>query len=560
MKLIIGETRCTAIGKFGPLLTKFLLKVSGRKGWDGPNYRFENSGYNIRMFKEVYPDCVVEDQRPPSRAEGMASILTLPPRHEFQFGTKQYEHQVKGFDKIKDLVNSALFMGTGTGKTKTAIDKAIRHYCLNQIDALLIITLKGVHDQWVLEQLPDHVHPDIPWSAHIWRGMHTAHEKRNWNKLHRARGLHVFSINVDAVSNAKGLKHILEFIADHSGRVYCVVDESQCIKNQESKRHENMMVIRPKVSHRSILSGTPIAVDLLDEWSQFMFLDPDIIGHEYKGTFRSEYCNMGGFENSKVVSHKNLEHFNSLVDPYIFRVTKEEDLDLPPKVYTKEFFQLTDKQRKLYDEFKQDMLVKLEDGSIATTEHAAVLMMRLQQISSGFIIDQYGEKHMLDNPRLERALWLDEEIGRKEKKIFWCRFQEDIDLLMKEFGSRAVQYDGRTSDADRLRAKAAFLDPNSGVVNFISNPAAGGTGLNLQGHCGHAIYYTNSYNAIHRWQSEDRIHRIGTYKTIKYIDLVASRSVDNNILRNLKSKKDFSTLVLDDIRKMMEEDDYAIHD
>jgi len=338
------------------------------------------------------------------------------------------------------------------------------------------------------------------------------------------------------------------------------VDESQIIKEQESRRHARMMYLKPKMAYRAIASGTPLAVNLMDEWSQFMFLDEDIIGHKYKATFKARYCQMGGFEGQQVIGHTNLEEFNTLVDPHIFRVTKEAELDLPEKVYRKDFFKLGPKQRKLYDQYKQDMIVKLENGSIASTEHAAVLMLRLQQVASGYIIDEDGQVHKLENPRLERAVELDEQIGKKEKKIFWCRFQQDIDFLKEAFGSRAVVYDGRTSDADRRIAKERFLAKNSGADIFLSNPAAGGTGLNLQGECAHAIYYTNSYNAIHRWQSEDRIHRIGTYKTIFYTDLIGSQTVDGRVVQNLKAKRDFSTLVLDDIRMMMSEEDYEIHE
>ncbi|MCI0551076.1 MAG: hypothetical protein L0287_08975, partial [Anaerolineae bacterium] len=97
--------------------------------------------------------------------------------------------------------------------------------------------------------------------------------------------------------------------------------------------------------------------------------------------------------------------------------------------------------------------------------------------------------------------------------------------------------------------KARFLAGDARF--FVSNPAAGGVGLNLQGKCQNVIYYSNSFDALHRWQSEDRTHRMGTQGSVTYFDLVASRSIDRLILRNLRDKKSVSDLTLDDIRRAL---------
>ena len=109
-----------------------------------------------------------------------------------------------------------------------------------------------------------------------------------------------------------------------------------------------------------------------------------------------------------------------------------------------------------------------------------------------------------------------------------------------------------TSDAARAEAVRSFLDPEGARV-FLSNPQAGGTGLNLQGRCNHAIYYSNGFSAIDRWQSEDRIHRIGTNGAVVYTDLVAKGSIDAAILNNLKKKKGLSDMALGDIKEILNE-------
>ena len=75
------------------------------------------------------------------------------------------------------------------------------------------------------------------------------------------------------------------------------------------------------------------------------------------------------------------------------------------------------------------------------------------------------------------------------------------------------------------------------VDYFVGNPAAAGTGLDGLQVAELAVYYSNGFNAENRWQSEDRIHRIGMRGRAHYVDLVTEDSVDNLILKNLSAKK-----------------------
>ena len=103
---------------------------------------------------------------------------------------------------------------------------------------------------------------------------------------------------------------------------------------------------------------------------------------------------------------------------------------------------------------------------------------------------------------------------------------------------------------EREQGKEAFLSGNKRFL--VATPSSGGTGLNLQVcGCTTAIYYSNSFNSVQRWQSEDRIHRFGTKGTCTYFDLVADHSLDEEILYNLQSKKALSALTLDDLKMMV---------
>lgn len=558
MILTVGLDRAVADGKLGQRLVKLVIRLQGRKGYlKAGGYHFEPTQRNIDYFLELYPEADFVDNREADRMKKMdvtqgAINFRRHKRPEFKSPIEGYGHQKRAIEKIGDLPYCALFMGTGTGKTKVALDKSVKHYCDGDIDAIVVITLKGVHSQWVQEQIPEHVDPSIPRICHIWKGMKTVTEKRQFEFFLKQEVLQILSINFDAFRGDKAYNLMKRFLSRHRGRVMVMLDESQEIATFDSERSRTVQEFGTLVKFKMIMSGTPIPKNLVNEWSQFLFLSEDIIGHKYVTAFRKEYCEMGGFEDNQVVGHKNLERFNQLTAPYIFRVTKESELDLPPKVYTKEVFEMHPDQLKHYESLRKNFLSKMETGEVATIANAAVLITRLQQVSCGYLVDEDGTYHDLPNTRLEALKRIDNRIDGK--KIVWAHYNRDVEMLGEYFKKRCVKYVGATSSADRDYAKAAFMDPDSGVDIFLSNPAAGGTGLNLQGECATAIYYTNSFNAVHRWQSEDRIHRIGTYKTITYVDLVAQKSVDYKILANLKKKKDFQEFVLDDLRLMMEEE------
>ena len=147
---------------------------------------------------------------------------------------------------------------------------------------------------------------------------------------------------------------------------------------------------------------------------------------------------------------------------------------------------------------------------------------------------------------------LDQLVDRKV--VIWCRFQYDVEQVAKTLGgyAKTCRIYGPMTDSERYINKTRFID-NPDYKYLVATPDAAGRGLDgLQKGCSHAIYYSNSFNAIARWQSEDRIHRIGQHATASYFDLIARGSPDRAILKNLRAKKDLSSLVLDDMRKIIE--------
>lgn len=529
---VVITVPATSIVRFSLLFTK----LEGRKRCL-PNSQFsiEPSGSNLRLIAEKYPEAAATIKE----LDVQRDVQDVP-RANFSFKIPPSTWQQEFYSKVGDHNAFALFAEPGAGKTKAAIDLAFMRYAAGQIDAVIVVAKKDVHQQWIRDALPDHAPPGFPWSGfcHDWQPK-TGFKPDCLNWL---------SVNFDGVKGKKAQELIASFVRNAS-RLMIIIDESQEIKNKGSGRWSACYEVRKKAVSALIMSGTPIAKNLMDYWAQYFMLDERIIGDRYQTSFRSKYCVMGGYDGTQIVDYQNEAQLFKLTEPFTYRVSKD-DLNMPPKRYKQVPFDMTPSQRAIYDTYKQTFVSSLQAANPSSAQNAGNALLRMQQITCGYLPNDDGTIRELDNPRMDSALLPTIEGLDVGKIIIWCRFQRDVQQIMARLGEAAVDYYGLTSD-DQTRPNLMRFIGDSDCRYFVATAAKGGTGIDgLQKVCDTAIYYSNSFNAIHRWQSEDRINRTGmAFPSSLYLDLICRAGIDRQLLRNLKEKRELSTLMLDDMRQ-----------
>jgi hypothetical protein len=538
----------------------------GRRWLQDGSFRFERTPHNVRCA-EALGIAAPEAHRATPESLMWESAVGSPTKMPFCAPTayfsgssgvvklRDHAHQRMAHEKFCHLKApngafvSALFADMGTGKTKMAIDLINNHHCAGRVDAVILLAKKGVHEQWATDTVEDDgttepcpikmfTQSDIAWRAHVWDGKQLPN-----HMLKRDGELKWFCVNFDAIIHKKAAHEVNEFMQSHKGRIAFVGDETHHLKNPNASRTKAALRVAEQCGVRIIMTGSPIAKNLVDEWSQLKLLDEGIVGHRYLTTFRNEYCIMGGFEGKQIVGSKNLQQFKDRTAPYVFRVKKEDCLDLPPKQYRKASFGMSKEQKQAIEQLRTTQIYTTANGDDVFFDGAAPTLGKIQEVSNGFIAHEFGVD-LFPNPRMETLKSLLEDIDGKV--VIWARYKHDIRSIAQQLGDEAVTYFGDDGDKARTRAKQRFCDPDDTVRYFVATPATAAEGLDgLQRVSSTAIYYSNGFNSVQRWQSEDRIHRIGMGGSAVYIDLVAKGCIDYSLLRNLQAKKDFSALVLD---------------
>lgn len=561
IRIEIDDLAAKALGPFPIEMLTMFAGLRGKKIWTkGESVSFEANKTNLAMLQNAeweYPgtqiQLVYKQGAAPVAKVPTQQTAVLAPKTRYKPRMPHLPHMAKVLATMWQRKAYAVLLEMGLCKTAIIIHDAGMLYMAGKVSGVLVLSPKGVHRQWIEEQIPQHLDSTIRAHCIMWK-----QQLIPVNKMHAKGKLAFLSMNVDAIRTKKGFTTAMAFLKLHNGKSYMCIDESHMIKNPSADRTRAAIELGLLAAYRRICTGTPISRNVMDAWSQFKFLDVDILGHKYATSFRARYCIMGGFENRVIVGQRNVEEFYQLIAPHSYRLTKAEALNLPPKMYVKREYEPSDIVRTHYNNLKKTFMTEMSDGSIADVQNAAVALLRLQQVVLGYLpyVDADGEAHTetFDDGRLQELLAIIEQVNGPV--VIWSRFRNDIKritaALQKAYGKASVvEYYGGTSNKERAANKQAFITGQARFFN--SNPSAGGVGTDglQRAGCQTVIYYSNSFNALHRWQSEDRTHRQGTKGTVTYFDLIAYRTVDLSILGNLRAKKSISDLTFDEIRSLI---------
>lgn len=465
----------------------------------------------------------------------------------------------------------------GCGKSAVTIHNAQRLFDAGRIESMVVVAPNGVHRNWASDELPKHLPATMLEVSRVL----TWYSSRAKTKKHAAdveaflapvrgvtrhRPFRVLLVSYDALMVDACAEVVKKLLTDAPALL--VLDESQFVKAPDAARTKRVLAMAKHAAYRRILTGTLVPDKPFDVYSQIRFLDPRAWEAAGCGSFQAFKAQFGVWEQRfaaragrfypELQSYRNLDQMQAVVARHVSRVRKEEVLpELPPKLYSRRYFELSPAQRRIYTELRDEAMTVLASGDLITAPLVITRMLRMQQVTSGYvpldIPDEDGERPLVrvgpDNPRL--ACLLESIRDLPHQAIVWAQRRQDIDDILealREAGLTACRYDGDCSDDEIAAAKAAFKDGSAQF--FVSNPAKGGTGLTLN-EAKTMVFYNTGYKLAERLQAEDRAHRIGQDSRLAVIDLVAmldatTPTLDLGILKSLSAKRELSAAVQGD--------------
>ncbi len=540
--------------------------VASNKTWAVPALRVNAKYMEENLGGASWSRLALDKLADIKASVGKMIAPALPWPLHYQFKTEPMRTQKIALERSFGRAAFAFFKDMGTGKTKTLIDLAAASRMHPMIEAVIIVCPVAIRKNWIRELA---IHCPLPVDAYL---LNSAKPKEFEKWLSTPHDFKWLIVGVESLGiSAKPYDMMLQFLRNR--RVLLGVDESSKIKNHAAIRTKRVVEAARHAAVRIAMTGTPIAKGVMDLYAQFEFLDPEILGVGDYYSFRARYAVMGGFEDKQIVGYQNMDELTEIMNPFIYQVRKAEALpDLPPKVYTRRYVNMSAEQNKHYKSMAKDKLVISPDGDRSkTVANALEKALRLQQICGGFVaydhFDPIKDKKITvteqigkSNPKVDDLLdFLDEFDGRM---IVWCAWKPELDAvveaLVARFGrDQVVELHGGISDEQRdINVNELF---QKGLARFVvGNVATGGMGLTMtMADC--EYYLSNTHNYIDREQSEDRAHRKGRNDKVLYVDVIAqvdigggntADTIDGAIVASNLGKRDLSEYIRDEIDKL----------
>lgn len=370
---------------------------------------------------------------------------------------------------------------------------------------------------------------------------------------------------------------------------YLVLDEGHLIKNPKAK--VTIAVKRLLSNHRLILSGTPIQNNVLELWSLFDFLMPGFLGAEK--VFHDRFSKpIAASRFSKSSSKEQeagalaIEALHKQVLPFLLRRLKEEVLDdLPPKILQNYYCDLSDLQKKLFEDFTKKegktLADKASSGDKEAKQHIFQALQYMRKLcNSPALVMKQGHKQYAETerfltrngtsihdpvhaPKLTalRDLLVDCGIGTEpsanadiqsyvspHRALIFCQMKEMLDMVQNTVLKQMLpsvsflRLDGSVEANKRQDIVNKFNgDPSIDVL--LLTTSVGGLGLNLTG-ADTVIFVEHDWNPQKDLQAMDRAHRIGQKKVVNVYRLITRGTLEEKILSLQRFKIDVASTVV----------------
>jgi SNF2 family DNA or RNA helicase len=311
-----------------------------------------------------------------------------------------------------------------------------------------------------------------------------------------------------------------------------IVDEAHYISNATANRTRLLNDVLDTIQKVWLLTGTPMTSRPINYFNLLKIVDSPLTLNWQ--SYVRRYCkgyqfSVGARKVWNTSGASNLDELRERTKNIVLRRMKTDILDLPEKIVTPVFVELTS---KMYDEeleeFTRITNDKKDEETISVTLNR---LMRIRQLIA-------YEKIPYTCEIIDRCL----EQGKKV--IVLTNFTMSLDMLHEKYKKNSVTLDGRMNKDKRQDNVDRFQNDDK-IKVFIGNIKAAGVGITLTA-AEVVIMNDLSFVPADHSQGEDRAYRYGQKNSVLVYYPVFENTVEKIIYNILQKKKNVIDQVMGD--------------
>lgn len=438
-----------------------------------------------------------------------------------------HDYQRYATDFIINNPISAVLLEMGLGKSVISLS-AINELMLDYFDVsrtLVIAPLRVAISTWPEEiKKWDHL-------KYLSYSVVTGSEKERLDALKKPAHIYIINReNVDWLITKSGFKWFFDMV---------VIDELSSFKSYQAKRFKSLLKARPKVKRIVGLTGTPSSNGLMDLWAEFRLLDMGERLGRYITHYRQNFFIPDKRNQQIIFSYKPKDGAEKVIYQLISDITismKSKDfLKMPECIMNEVVVSLSEKEQKLYDSLKKDMVLSIEDEEIDAI-NAAALSSKLLQMASGAVYNDDKESIHIHDRKLDALEDLIEGANGKPVLVaYW--FKHDLERIKERF------------DVREIKTSKDITDWNNGKISAaVIHPASAGHGLNLQLGGSTLIWFSLTWSLELYQQTNARLYRQGQKDTVVIHHIVSKGTIDEDVMKALNAKEKIQDALIDSVK------------
>ena len=455
-------------------------------------------------------------------------------------------HQQLGREIARYQDRYAFFYDTRTGKTPLSLSIMYDDIVANPTHKWLVVCpLILIENAWI----PDAAEfiPEIKVVS-----CHAATPAKRLERINSEASIYV----TNTESFVKYREHF-----DKLHLAGCIIDESSDMKSPKSKVSKELVDFAQTLERFYLLSGTPAPNGEQEYYMQLRAVDYYGIQQSYSQFKEHYFVNMSynpQYEKLALRPDKKDELF-SLIRKYALYVDKEDVLTTPGRTFHEVEFEMPAELKKHYNKLKNELYMEVGDGLRITAPSAAAKLNKLNQVTSGFIIDTQAVKenkfynedktelYQLSGYRFAKLIDLLGQIG-DEQVLIWANYKAEFRIIQQALGNSCRCVYGETTLAEKNEAIKLFKEGK--IQYLIANPASADKGLTLtNAHI--SIYFSLNWSYELFKQSMERIYGdvMKQPKHCDYYVMIAKGTIDRVLYSDvLQGKGEASYAVLNHLK------------